>query len=195
MPKRKTADVPTLPGGLFLRRNCAPQSRRPATKNARRRTENLVGKAMSANGATRLRRRSSQANPSFVDSGSALARPGLGRGIVRSGAAFCRSGTGRSKAMKAASPFVAALAVAILSIAPASAAPVNATGSCIGGCASSMKSGNAPWVGCSVSGGTHSPTCRNVGGWKTYAECAAAGLKIGWRGPDNSWYCTSLGLK
>ena len=97
--------------------------------------------------------------------------------------------------MKASSPFVAGLALAILSIAPANAVPVNATGSCAGGCASSMKSGNAPWVGCSASGGTHSPTCRNVGGWKTYAECVEAGLKIGWRGPDNSWYCTSLGLK
>ncbi|SHL03721.1 hypothetical protein SAMN05444159_4833 [Bradyrhizobium lablabi] len=97
--------------------------------------------------------------------------------------------------MKAASLFVAGLAIATLSIAPANAAPVNATGSCAGGCASSFRSGNAPWVGCSVSGGTFSPTCRNVGNYKTYIECKEAGFNTGWRDNENAWYCTSLGLK
>jgi hypothetical protein len=71
----------------------------------------------------------------------------------------------------------------------------NATGSCVGGCVTSFRSGDAPWVGCSLSSGTYSSTCRNVGNYKTYAECTAAGLKVGWRDTENSWYCSSLGLK
>ena len=47
----------------------------------------------------------------------------------------------------------------------------SATGSCVGGCVTSFRSGNAPWHGCSVSGWpAPSPTCRNVGNYKTYAE-------------------------
>lgn len=87
--------------------------------------------------------------------------------------------------MNAMSLFVAGLAAAILSIAPANAAPANVP----------APKAAAPWVGCSGSSGMHSPTCRNLGNWTTYAECMEAGLKIGWRGGENSWYCTSLGLK
>ena len=43
----------------------------------------------------------------------------------------------------------------------------NATGSCVGGCVTSFRSGDAPWHGCSVSSGTLSSTCRNVGNYKT----------------------------
>ncbi len=99
--------------------------------------------------------------------------------------------------MKASSLFfVAGLTVAAMSIAPANAAPVNATGSCAGGCASSFRSGNTPWVGCSGSGWPAlSPTCRNVANWKTYAACMEDGLKVGWKSSENGWYCSSLGLK
>ena len=69
------------------------------------------------------------------------------------------------------------------------------TGSCVGGCVTSFKSGDAPWHGCSGSSGTYSPTCRNTGNFKTYNECAEAGLVMGWRTSDVSWYCTSLALK
>ena len=72
----------------------------------------------------------------------------------------------------------------------------NATGSCVGGCVTSFRSGDAPWHGCSVSGWpAQSPTCRNVGNYKTYAECTEAGLITGWRGNEVSWYCSSLALK
>jgi uncharacterized membrane protein len=92
--------------------------------------------------------------------------------------------------------FVAGVAaIAILSIAPANAAAANAAGGCVGGCPSSFRSGNAPWVGCSGSSGMYSPTCRNVGNWKTYATCMEDGLKVGWRSSENTWYCSSLGLK
>ena len=69
------------------------------------------------------------------------------------------------------------------------------TGSCVGGCVTSFRSGNDPWHGCSWSSGMLSSTCRNVGNYKTYAECTDAGLMTGWRNNDVSWYCSSLALK
>jgi hypothetical protein len=70
------------------------------------------------------------------------------------------------------------------------------TSSCAGGCATSFRSGNKPWVGCSVSGWpAMSPTCRNVANYKTYAQCTEAGLLTGWRNNEVGWYCSSLALK
>jgi len=69
------------------------------------------------------------------------------------------------------------------------------TSSCAGGCQTSFRSGDAPWHGCSVSGGVLSSTCRNVGNYKTYDQCKEAGLKLGWRTNESSWYCSSLALK
>jgi hypothetical protein len=72
----------------------------------------------------------------------------------------------------------------------------NAAGSCVDGCVTSFRSGNAPWRGCSGSGWPAlSSTCRNVGHWKTYAACMEDGLKVGWRSSENAWYCSSLALK
>jgi hypothetical protein len=72
----------------------------------------------------------------------------------------------------------------------------NATGSCVGGCVTSFRYGDAPWHGCSVSGWPAlSPTCRNVGNYKTYADCTEAGLITGWRSNEIPWYCSSLALK
>jgi len=69
------------------------------------------------------------------------------------------------------------------------------TGSCVGGCQTSFRSGDRPWVGCSWSAGTLSLTCRNEGHYKTYNECTTAAVAIGWRGMEVSWYCSSLALK
>jgi hypothetical protein len=71
----------------------------------------------------------------------------------------------------------------------------SATGSCVDGCVTSFKYGNAPWHGCSGSSGMYSSTCRNVGNYKSYAECIEAGLITGWRNNEVPWYCTSLALK
>jgi hypothetical protein len=71
-----------------------------------------------------------------------------------------------------------------------------ATGSCVGGCQTSFKYGNEPWHGCSGTGWPAlSPTCRNVGNYKTYNECVEAGLLTGWRNNDVGWYCSSLALR
>jgi hypothetical protein len=69
------------------------------------------------------------------------------------------------------------------------------TGSCVDGCVTSFKYGNAPWHGCSVSAGVLSPTCRNAGNFKTFNECVETGLMVGWRNNDMSWYCSSVALK
>jgi hypothetical protein len=70
------------------------------------------------------------------------------------------------------------------------------TGSCVGGCTTSFRQGDAPWHGCSISAWPAlSPTCRNVGNFKTYEECRAIGMLLGWRPNDVPWYCGSLGLK
>jgi hypothetical protein len=69
------------------------------------------------------------------------------------------------------------------------------TGSCVDGCVSSFPSGNKPWIGCNASGGVLSSTCRNVGHYKTYAECREAGLRTGWRDVETYGYCNSLALK
>ncbi|OKO83631.1 hypothetical protein [Bradyrhizobium sp. AS23.2] len=90
-------------------------------------------------------------------------------------------------------------------VSPAAAAPMSdaaklaklerETGSCVGGCQSSFRHGNQPWVGCNASGGVYSFTCRNVGNYKTYDECKEAGRITGWRSGETSAYCSSLALK
>jgi hypothetical protein len=68
------------------------------------------------------------------------------------------------------------------------------TGSCVGGCQSSFKSANQPWVGCNATGGVYSATCRNVGNYKSYDECKEAGRVTGWRSGETSAYCSSVAL-
>jgi hypothetical protein len=71
-----------------------------------------------------------------------------------------------------------------------------ASGSCVGGCATSFRSGNRPWVGCSASGWpAYSGTCRNAGNYKTYVECTETAQFLGWRPMEYHWYCTSLAFK
>jgi hypothetical protein len=70
------------------------------------------------------------------------------------------------------------------------------TGSCVGGCATSFRSPNVPYHGCSLSSGpTSSIPCRNIYNFKTYEECRATSMLIGWRPNDIPWYCSSLALK
>lgn len=68
------------------------------------------------------------------------------------------------------------------------------TGSCVGGCQSSFKTANQPWVGCNATGGVYSATCRNVGNYKTYDECKEAGRVTGWRSGETMAYCSSVAL-
>ena len=95
--------------------------------------------------------------------------------------------------MKASFLFVAGLAIAISSIAPANAEATRVT---TGATTSSFRSGNAPWVGCSVAAGWNfSSTCRNLSNFKSYNECTAAAPKVGGTPVESWWYCSSLGFK
>jgi hypothetical protein len=99
----------------------------------------------------------------------------------------------RSTVSPRTSPTAAAPSTSPISAKLAKLASV--TGSCVGGCATSFRSGNAPWHGCSVSGGVYSSTYRNTRNYKTYSECTEGGLILGWRNAEAAWGCTSLGLK
>jgi hypothetical protein len=67
--------------------------------------------------------------------------------------------------------------------------------SCNGGCETSFKSGNAPWVGCSESGGdiaTLSATCRDTLTYASYSGCMDVKMFTGWDRNRAWWYCNSL---
>lgn len=68
------------------------------------------------------------------------------------------------------------------------------TNNCVGGCQSSFRSGDKPWVGCNLSGGVYSATCRNVGNYRSYDECKEAGRLVGWRSGETSAYCSSVAI-
>ena len=70
-----------------------------------------------------------------------------------------------------------------------------AASSCNGGCETSFKSGNAPWVGCSEAAGlfyTFSATCRDTLTYKTYVECRETKVFLGLDEHKAWWLCTSL---
>ncbi len=67
--------------------------------------------------------------------------------------------------------------------------------SCNGGCETSFKTGNAPWVGCSYSAGINSvvsATCNDTLTYKTYVECMDTKLFLGWITREARWHCSSL---
>ncbi|WP_456685797.1 hypothetical protein [Bradyrhizobium sp. P5_C11_2] len=101
----------------------------------------------------------------------------------------------RSSASDRSSPTISTASASPKSDAAKLAKLAAATGSCVGGCQSSFKTGDKPWVGCNASGGVYSFTCRNVGNYKTYDECKEAGRITGWRSGETSAYCSSLALK
>jgi len=67
--------------------------------------------------------------------------------------------------------------------------------SCNGGCETSFKTGNAPWVGCSESAGydsVFSATCRDTLTYASYRGCMDTKMFTGWDRNRAWWYCTSL---
>jgi hypothetical protein len=70
-----------------------------------------------------------------------------------------------------------------------------ASSSCNGGCETSFKSGNAPWVGCSYSAGINyalSSTCRDTLTYQTYLECTNTKVFLGWILREARWHCGGL---
>lgn len=69
--------------------------------------------------------------------------------------------------------------------------------SCNGGCASSFRHGNEPWIGCSESGGglnygPFSPTCRDTITHKSYVDCVETKVFLGEFRNRAHWFCSSL---
>jgi hypothetical protein len=70
-----------------------------------------------------------------------------------------------------------------------------AASSCNGGCETSYKTGNAPWVGCSETGPevtNFSGTCRDTLSYKTYLECKETKTFLGWDQRKAWWFCSSM---
>ena len=69
---------------------------------------------------------------------------------------------------------------------------------CNGGCETSYRVGNAPWVGCSYSGvegfglGNFSSTCRDTLTYNTYAQCMDTNTFLGSTQKEARWLCSSL---
>jgi hypothetical protein len=70
-----------------------------------------------------------------------------------------------------------------------------ASSSCNGGCETSFKSGDAPWVGCSLTGPEFtnlSSTCTDTLTYKHYADCVDTKAFLGWDRKAIWWHCSSL---
>jgi hypothetical protein len=67
---------------------------------------------------------------------------------------------------------------------------------CNGGCETSYRVGNAPWVGCSQTGerdtSHFSPTCRDTLNYNTYAQCIETKTLLGATSKESRWLCSSL---
>src|SRR6476620_5242537 len=70
--------------------------------------------------------------------------------------------------------------------------------SCNGGCQTSFKTGDAPWVGCSFGAGEtagvgpYSLTCTDTLTYKSYLDCTSTKLFLSWSPREARWHCTSL---
>ena len=70
-----------------------------------------------------------------------------------------------------------------------------ASSSCNGGCETSLKSGTAPWIGCSETGPEStnlSPTCTDTLTYKHYSDCQDTKAFLGWDRNKIWWHCSSL---
>lgn len=75
------------------------------------------------------------------------------------------------------------------------AALEKASSSCNDGCETSAKHGNAPWNGCSYSGGVNaafSATCKDTLKYKSYLDCRDTKLFLGWIQREAWWHCSGM---
>lgn len=73
-----------------------------------------------------------------------------------------------------------------------------AASSCNGGCQTSFRTGNAPWVGCNLGAGKAagvgplSITCTDTLTYKTYLDCTSTKVFLNWSPREAQWHCSSL---
>ena len=64
--------------------------------------------------------------------------------------------------------------------------------SCNGGCETSFRTGDAPWVGCSYAAGVFSTTCKDTHTFRSYLECKDITVFLGLDRNRAWWFCSSL---
>ena len=70
--------------------------------------------------------------------------------------------------------------------------------SCNGGCQTSFKTANAPWVGCSFGAGEaagtgpYSLTCTDTLTYNSYLDCTSTKVFLSWSPKEARWHCTGL---
>ncbi|CCE02980.1 hypothetical protein [Bradyrhizobium sp. STM 3809] len=67
--------------------------------------------------------------------------------------------------------------------------------SCNGGCETSFRVGNQPWIGCSLSGAEVTPfdgKCSDTLTYRHYADCQETKALLGWERNKIWWHCSSL---
>ncbi|XUM22767.1 hypothetical protein ACRAVF_04530 [Bradyrhizobium oligotrophicum S58] len=98
-------------------------------------------------------------------------------------------------AAQTASPTTQSPSVASNSVEAKLAKLERAASSCSGGCETSFRAGNAPWVGCALSGQEFShfdTTCTDTLRYKHYADCAETKAFLGWDRNKVWLHCSSL---
>lgn len=125
-----------------------------------------------------------------VEAPKQVARPRRPSPVASTGASRRTSSTARTPSLAAHAP-----SAAPDSVLGKIAKLERASSSCNGGCETSFKTGNAPWIGCSESGGhfsTFSATCRDTLTYKSYEDCMDTKVFLAWDYNRAWWYCTSL---
>jgi hypothetical protein len=125
-----------------------------------------------------------------VEAPKQVARPHMPKQVANTVASRRKSSAARTPSSTARTP-----SAAPDSILGKLAKLEKASSSCNGGCETSFKSGNAPWIGCSESAGnysTFSTTCRDTLTYKNYANCVDTKWFLGWDQRRIWWHCSSL---
>jgi hypothetical protein len=125
-----------------------------------------------------------------VEAPKQVARPHMPKQVANTVASRRKSSAARTPSSTARTP-----SAAPDSILGKLAKLEKASSSCNGGCETSFKSGNTPWIGCSESAGnysTFSTTCRDTLTYKNYANCVDTKWFLGWDQRRIWWHCSSL---
>ena len=127
-----------------------------------------------------------------VEAPKQVARPHMTKQVANTVASHRRSSTAQRRSSTARTP-----SAAPGSILGRIARLERASSSCNGGCETSFKTGNAPWVGCSFSTGGYttalvSPTCTDTLSYTSFSNCMDTKLFVGWDHWRARIICNSL---
>ena len=130
-----------------------------------------------------------------VDAPKQAARPLRPREVATTTAARRTVAASRPTSTPAQKPTAQRPAAAPGSVLGKLAALEKASSSCADGCETSLKTGTAPWHGCSYSGGVNanfSSTCTDTLKYKSYIDCRDTKLFLGWIQREAWWHCSGM---